>query len=196
MTITRQSFLVFMNQIEERPDNTFETLKLLSEEENVTAGRIAEVLDIKPSSVTQIIKKLEKAGTVKRIKSEQDARITFVKLTAIGRETLNTRGNLSTGLKEEMFKGFSDTELKDLSGYLDRLGENLTSDSFEKKVAKTFGDDRHWRHFAQMSARFGHAREKMLDRHNFEHYHNFSNCDGFNHEDFRGFDRWKRGHDK
>ena len=58
LKIAQQPYLIFASSIEEKPDNTFETLKLLASEENVTAGRIAEYLDIKPSSVTQIIKKL------------------------------------------------------------------------------------------------------------------------------------------
>ncbi|MGX7738460.1 MarR family winged helix-turn-helix transcriptional regulator [Enterococcus faecalis] len=64
---------------------------MLASEENVTAGRIAEYLDIKPSSVTQIIKKLESVKAVKRVKNESDARVTFVVLTDKGRESLSTQ---------------------------------------------------------------------------------------------------------
>lgn len=66
MTLSRQAFPVFISQMETGKDNRFETLKLLSQEEQVTAGRIAEYLDIKSSSVTQIIKKLDSLGMVEK----------------------------------------------------------------------------------------------------------------------------------
>nr|WP_241645800.1 MarR family transcriptional regulator [Pediococcus acidilactici] len=94
MKITHQPFLVFANRVEEKTDNTFETLKLLAKEENVTAGRISEFLDIKPSSVTQIIKKLERAGTVVREKSPSDSRVTIIKITDKGTESLKTHESI------------------------------------------------------------------------------------------------------
>ena len=88
LEIAHQPFLIFAYQVEEKTDNAFETLKILVAEDDVTAGRLAEVLDIKPSSVTQIIKKLEEAGTVMREKSATDSRVTLVKITDKGRESL------------------------------------------------------------------------------------------------------------
>ena len=78
MKVSHEPFLVFANRVEEKTDNALETLKLLAKETNVTPGRISEYLDIKPSSVTQIIKKLEKAGTVLREKSPKDSRVTEI----------------------------------------------------------------------------------------------------------------------
>ena len=66
MKVSHEPFLVFANRVEEKTDNALETLKLLAKETNVTPGRISEYLDIKPSSVTQIIKKLEKATAKKQ----------------------------------------------------------------------------------------------------------------------------------
>ena len=138
----QQPYLIFASSIEEKPDNTFETLKLLASEENVTTGRIAEYLDIKPSSVTQIIKKLESVKAVKRVKNESDARVTFVVLTDKGRESLSTQGNISNGFNEEMFKGFSEEELESLNNYLERIEKNISSEEFLDKIETIFGDDK------------------------------------------------------
>ncbi|MGG7078593.1 MarR family winged helix-turn-helix transcriptional regulator [Clostridium sardiniense] len=167
MEITYQPFLIFANQVEEKSDNAFETLRLLEKEENVTAGRIAEYLDIKPSSVTQIIKKLEEAGTANRVKSENDARVTFVELTDKGRESINDQGKISSGLKDEMFKDFTEEELETLDKYLNRINENISSDEFNEKLNEIFGDDKRWKHFSKISAHFGRAREQMLERSGF-----------------------------
>lgn len=191
MEITHQPFLFFAREIDEKPDNTFKTLKFLTQEDNVTAGMIAEYLDIKPSSVTQIIKKLEDAGTIKRLKSEQDARVTFVVLTDKGRESINAQGNISVSLKKAMFDGFTDEELNTLDNYLDRIDANISSEEFMEKLESIFSDDKRWEHFGKMSAKFGRAREQMLER------GGFTGFGDFNHRgDFGGFEGFMRGHRK
>lgn len=167
MEIAYQPFFIFSYKVEEKPDNAFETLRLLEKEENVTAGRIAEYLDIKPSSVTQIIKKLEEAGTANRVKSKNDARIIFVELTDKGREIISDKGKISSGLKDEIFKDFTEEELETLDKYLNRINENISSDEFNKKLNEIFGDDKRWQHFGKISAHFGRAREQMLERSGF-----------------------------
>jgi DNA-binding MarR family transcriptional regulator len=164
MEISHQPFLIFANQVERKTDNAYETLLLLSKEDGVTAGRISEFLDIKPSSVTQIIKKLELAGTVERVKSEDDARVTFVRLTETGHRSIKDRGDISSSLREELFKGFADDELEKLEEYLSRIADNISNDEFKSKLNTIFGDDRRWHHFSQMSAHLGRAREQMLER--------------------------------
>ncbi|MDH6363900.1 DNA-binding MarR family transcriptional regulator [Enterococcus sp. PF1-24] len=168
--IARQPFLIFANQVDEKTDNALETLQLLAKEEEVTAGRISEYLDIKPSSVTQIIKKLEEAGTAEKVKSQKDARVTYVKLTAKGRESLEYRGNISVNLRDELFKDFTEEELTKLDNYLARMATNVSSEEFQEKLNKIFGDDQRWQQFEKMSAHFGRARGQMLDRSGFNDF--------------------------
>lgn len=181
MNIARQPFMFFTDGVTEKGDNAFETLHLLSKEEKVTAGRIAEYLDIKPSSVTQIIKKLEDAGTAMRVKSEEDARVTYVLITEKGLDSLNDRGSIATDLKDELFKGFRDDELDCLDSYLTCIVSNIDSEEFNMRLDEIFGDDRRWKQFSKMSSHFGRAREQMM------------NDRGF----YRGMDRdgnfWGRG---
>lgn len=192
LKIAQQPYLIFASSMEEKPDNTFETLKLLANEENVTAGRIAEYLDIKPSSVTQIIKKLEAVEAVKRVKSDTDARVTLVVLTDKGRENLNTQGDISKGFKDEMFSGFSDEELHALNEYLERLENNMSSEEFLDRIEMIFGDDKNWAHFDKMSARFGRAREQMMGHDRFGRFSGFGDFNG----EYGGFDGWKKGRRK
>ncbi|MEC2224848.1 MULTISPECIES: MarR family winged helix-turn-helix transcriptional regulator [unclassified Heyndrickxia] len=186
LEITHQPFLIFVNEVEEKTDNAFETLKLLAAEENVTAGRISEMLDIKPSSVTQIIKKLEEAGTARREKSGQDSRVTIVKITDKGHESLKERSSISTTLKDVLFQGFAEDELEMLDQYLERMVSNISSEAFQDKLLEVFSNDKRWELFGKMSARFGRAREQMLER---------SGFGGFGGRGFMGggFDGWKKG---
>ncbi|CAM3229354.1 MarR family transcriptional regulator [Pediococcus acidilactici] len=187
MKITHQPFLVFANRVEEKTDNTFETLKLLAKEENVTAGRISEYLDIKPSSVTQIIKKLEQAGTVVREKSPSDSRVTIIKITDKGTESLKTHESIGGTLKDVLFKDFSDDELTNLADYLKRMVENMDGDEFKEKFSEVFSNDRRWEQFGKMSPHFERAREQML-RHN-----HFGRMHPGDFRGFGGFDDWKKG---
>lgn len=164
MSITHQPFLVFANAVEEKTDNAFETLKILAKEDNVTAGRISEILDIKPSSVTQIIKKLEEAGTATREKSAEDSRVTVVKITEKGQESLDEHGEIGTTLKEVLFDSFTEDELENLNNYLERMIDNINSEAFELSFKEVFGDDKRWERFGKMSPQFGRAREQMMER--------------------------------
>ena len=187
MKVSHEPFLVFANRVEEKTDNALETLKLLAKETNVTPGRISEYLDIKPSSVTQIIKKLEKAGTVLREKSPKDSRVTVVKITDKGRESLKTHGSSGNTLKDVLFKDFSDSELEYLDQYLERMVNNIGSDEFSEKLNEVFDNDQRWAQFGKMSPHFERAREQML-RHN-----HFGRMQPGDFNGFGGFEGWKKG---
>ncbi|MGY1575709.1 MarR family winged helix-turn-helix transcriptional regulator [Pediococcus pentosaceus] len=187
MKVSHEPFLVFANRVEEKTDNALETLKLLAKETNVTPGRISEYLDIKPSSVTQIIKKLEKAGTVLREKSPKDSRVTVVKITDKGRESLKTHGSIGNTLKDVLFKDFSDSELEYLDQYLERMVNNIGSDEFSEKFNEVFDNDQRWAQFGKMSPHFERAREQML-RHN-----HFGRMQPGDFNGFGGFEGWKKG---
>ncbi|MBF7101881.1 MarR family winged helix-turn-helix transcriptional regulator [Pediococcus pentosaceus] len=187
MKVSHEPFLVFANRVEEKTDNALETLKLLAKETNVTPGRISEYLDIKPSSVTQIIKKLEKAGTVLREKSPKDSRVTVVKITDKGRESLKTHGSIGDTLKDVLFKDFSDSELEYLDQYLERMVNNIGSDEFSEKLNEVFDNDQRWAQFGKMSPHFERAREQML-RHN-----HFGRMQPGDFNGFGGFEGWKKG---
>lgn len=187
MKVSHEPFLVFANRVEEKTDNALETLKLLAKETNVTPGRISEYLDIKPSSVTQIIKKLEKAGTVLREKSPKDSRVTVVKIIDKGRESLKTHGSIGNTLKDVLFKDFSDSELEYLDQYLERMVNNIGSDEFSEKLNEVFDNDQRWAQFGKMSPHFERAREQML-RHN-----HFGRMQPGDFNGFGGFEGWKKG---
>ncbi len=187
MKVSHEPFLVFANRVEEKTDNALETLKLLAKETNVTPGRISEYLDIKPSSVTQIIKKLEKAGTVLREKSPKDSRVTVVKITDKGRESLKTHGSIGDTLKDVLFKDFSDSELEYLDQYLERMVNNIGSDEFSEKLNEVFDNDQRWAQFGKMSPHFERAREQML-RHN-----HFGRMQPGDFNGFGGFEGLKKG---
>ncbi|KAA8447867.1 MarR family transcriptional regulator [Weissella paramesenteroides] len=163
LTIAHQPYVVFSTKIDTRNDKSIETLKILSTTENVTASYLSEKFDIKPSSVSQIVKKLEDSGMVTREKSGTDSRINYLKLTDKGRESLIESDATGQSLQDALFKDFTDDELTNFDSYLTRLIDNISNDDFKKQLHDVFSDDERWNHFDRMSARFERERSRMLD---------------------------------
>ena len=61
-------------------------LQILLKQDGITAGELAEILDIRPSSLTEQIARLEHHGLVERRRSEIDSRMVQVFITPKGRE--------------------------------------------------------------------------------------------------------------
>lgn len=189
MEISHQPFLRFFDRIGEKTDNTIKTLVLLNQEKYVTAGRISEYLDIKPSSVTQIIKKLESMSAVEKVKSTEDARVIFLEITNQGKQFLEDKSLNPTAFTEDIFVDFSETELRQLNDYLIKIENNIQSESFQQKLNATFADDKKWQKFSGMSARFEKAREQMIDDERFIGRHGHRAHGRFPREYVRDFDK-------
>lgn len=187
LTIAHQPYVVFSTKIDTRNDKSVETLKILSTTENVTASYLSEKFDIKPSSVSQIVKKLEDSGMVTREKSGTDSRINYLKLTDKGRESLIESDATGQSLQDALFKDFTDDELTNFDSYLTRLIDNISNDDFKKQLHDVFSDDERWNHFDRMSARFERERSRMLDA---EHAHRH----GHPHHFHGGFGDGQRPH--
>ena len=169
--IAHNPFFMFMGKLDEREDNRSMTLNLSAREDKVTLGRISEVLDIKPSSVTQMIKKLSHVGIVERTKSDQDARVTYIKLTIAGKKLVDARQNITSQLHEVLFKEFSQEELTALSQGIDKLAKHLDSQLFYDKLTQEFGNDERWQMFEKINARMGQARGRMMREFDFRGGH-------------------------
>lgn len=144
-------------------NTSIRTLSMLSERGKLTAGQIAEALGITPASVTQIIKKLEQTGTVERIKSTEDSRVTLVVITAKGKALLLDRSLAAQAMTDKLFEKFTPDEVQQLSGLLQKLNETSGSQEFLDFVYDTLSDDDRWSSLDQMSVHFNKAREIMRE---------------------------------
>jgi DNA-binding MarR family transcriptional regulator len=68
-------------------------LRFLWKHDGCTIGQLAERLEVRSSSMSQMIDRLELAGTVYREQDKNDARTRIVKLTEAGRETITRMKN-------------------------------------------------------------------------------------------------------
>lgn len=99
-------------------------LMLLGKHPDLSQGEIAECLDISPAAVAVSLKKLEKAGYIKRQSHERDSRINHVAVTQKGRETIEVSIVCFREMEDALLKDFSENELEELERYFERIIQN------------------------------------------------------------------------
>lgn len=95
----------------------FNLLRILMEHDGIRTSELAEMLDIRPSSLTEGLNRLETEGYIERRRSEEDTRIVHVHATdktredfdRIHQESVSFNSKLSACLTEDELVSFCDT---------------------------------------------------------------------------------------
>jgi DNA-binding MarR family transcriptional regulator len=106
----------------------------LGEKDGLTQREIVEEIKIKPSTVTLILKRMEKRGLILKKKDEKDRRYSRIYLTDSGRKILCNLKKVFDKLEEECFSGFSDKEKEILRNFFIRIRDNLRSINKGEKI--------------------------------------------------------------
>lgn len=97
----------------------------LWQEEGVTHSELADRLHVHPATVTNALKRMERAGFLERHPDPVDQRVSRVYLTDAGREIRGAVEHIWSELEEQTLEGFNEEERETLEGLLERLYENL-----------------------------------------------------------------------
>lgn len=97
----------------------------LHRQPNCSQVEIADFLDISPAAVAVSLKKLEKGGYICRETDENDNRVHQVTITAKGKQVIEKSFAIFQKVDRQMFLGFSDEEMEQMSGYLERIYQNF-----------------------------------------------------------------------
>ncbi|MGD1821637.1 MAG: MarR family winged helix-turn-helix transcriptional regulator [Pleomorphochaeta sp.] len=100
-------------------------LKLLINHDGIPQSSIAKELEITPATVSAMVKRMEKSGFIVRRRNAEDERVSNIYLTEEGRALRSELNNAQKEMEGIVFNGFSDEEKEILSGYLERMIENL-----------------------------------------------------------------------
>lgn len=100
-------------------------LAILWEKDGRTQKEIAEALSLRPSTVTIILRRMEKAGLVRRENDPEDLRIVRVYLTEKGKDLQKDVEKINAILEQECFAGFTSKEQALLRQFLMHMRENL-----------------------------------------------------------------------
>lgn len=96
-------------------------LIILREVGSITQRELTERLGIKPGSASEVIAKLEHAGLIRRISSEEDRRTTIISLTEEGEKRAVEAQEQRKQRHEQMFFALSDNEKTQLLSLLEKV---------------------------------------------------------------------------
>ena len=100
-------------------------LGLLGEHGTMTQRQIAEEIRVTPATICGTMKRMEKAGLIRREANEKDGRVNCISLTEEGRARMTEAKAAIDQSHSEMLAGFSQDELKVLHSFVQRMGNNL-----------------------------------------------------------------------
>jgi DNA-binding MarR family transcriptional regulator len=100
-------------------------LAVLWESEGVTHSELAHRMHVSPATVTNMIKRMEKAGLLERRPDVQDQRVSHVYLTDAGRAIRERVDAQWQEIEDRVFGGFSEDEQAALRALLERIGDEL-----------------------------------------------------------------------
>lgn len=99
-------------------------LAVLYKYEKLTMKDIADKIHRTKATVTVLVDKLEKENLVKREKSTEDSRITYIVLTQKSIDSKSIFEKISNELNTILYKGFTNDEAKQLDQLLEKMLKN------------------------------------------------------------------------
>jgi DNA-binding MarR family transcriptional regulator len=100
-------------------------LMALWENEGITHSELAEQLHVRPATITNALKRMERAGFIERRRDAEDRRVSRVYLTDAGRNIRGAIEEVWRELEEQTFADFSSEERALLNQFLLRIRNNL-----------------------------------------------------------------------
>lgn len=86
---------------------------------------MARLIKKDKSTITALVNKLVKLGYIEKIKDREDSRITMLRLTGKGADLEDIFLSVSGILMEKTYRGFEESEKKQLKNLLNKMKENL-----------------------------------------------------------------------
>ena len=100
-------------------------LEFLDQSETAkTTGEIAEKLEIRQQSASELVSKLAKKSWVNKTKDDKDKRVTLVTLTEEGREMINDITKREGDYYQQFFDVLTDAEQVELNRLVKKLFDN------------------------------------------------------------------------
>ena len=97
----------------------------LLKQDGLTQGELGQLLQVSPATITKMIKRMEKAGFVKRKQDDIDQRVSRVYLTDAGRAVKAEMMARMRAIEAEAFTGFSPEERIVMRRLLLQMRDNL-----------------------------------------------------------------------
>ena len=113
------------------PPSMERTLMTVARNDGISSGELCEILDVRPSSLSEIANKMAERGLIEKKDAETDKRITLICLTELGKAQAEQIAKTRTEAVEALSACFTEDEAKMFCELADKLSEHLKSLSEE-----------------------------------------------------------------
>ena len=104
---------------------------VLWEKDGIAINELAKRTSLAKSTLTSMLDRLEEAGHVTRVPSDEDRRKILIKRTDKDRAWQKTYVQVSKEMSELFYAGFSASEIDAFEAYLGRILDNLSTNADE-----------------------------------------------------------------
>ncbi len=102
-----------------------QVLQLVAGNDGIIQRDLAEQLDMRPSSLAELVSKLEHADLIIRTQDEKDQRVMHISLTEKGKQSAAGLQEDASSLKTTLFGCFSEEDISDLLRLTEKLSAHL-----------------------------------------------------------------------
>lgn len=121
-------------------------LSLIFSKQSISQKELVDLLDIRPSSLSELLKKLESKELIERTPSEQDKRNMTVTLTAQGKSIVEQMERSRTDFEENVFKMLSAEERETFASLLDKITASWQEELKNAGETESCGCKHHGKH--------------------------------------------------
>ncbi|MDG5113842.1 MarR family winged helix-turn-helix transcriptional regulator [Companilactobacillus pabuli] len=151
----------YMSQKKQRLTGQQRVLAVLKLGDGLTQNYLREILDLSPSSIAELMKKMENNGDIIRKEDEHDKRSKLIYLTDAGRQKAEDNASLKNENYSEAFlAGLNDEEKINFSDYLKKISEGW-DDDFKQNSEKFIDPTDRYQAMLNMREQMMDMRDKM-----------------------------------
>lgn len=147
----------FMSQKKQKLTGQQRVLAILQLEDGLTQNYLTNILDLRPSSVAELMKKMETKNLITRQEDPNDKRSKLVYLTELGKkQALENAALKNASYSEKFLAGLNDEEKTQFSQYLQKIS-NGWDDDFKQNADKFVDPTDRFKAMMQMRNQMMHA---------------------------------------
>lgn len=151
----------YMSQKKQKLTGQQRVLAVLKLGDGLTQNYLREILDLSPSSIAELMKKMENNGDIIRKEDEHDKRSKLIYLTDAGRQKAEDNASLKNENYSEAFlAGLNDEEKVNFSDYLKKISEGW-DDDFKQNSEKFIDPTDRYQAMLNMREQMMDMRDKM-----------------------------------
>ncbi len=103
-------------------------LVIIKDNDGCTQKDLAELLNVKYSSMSERLNKLEEMGYIERIIDENNSKFKRIFITQTGKIAAVQCRRIQNEFNQMLYNGFTKKEIKQLENYLNRLYQNVENE--------------------------------------------------------------------